>query len=64
MTGRSEALLRAEALWRSWEAHRLDPERGIAVRLRDFADSQLAALLRDRPPSPPTAPTCIPRGRR
>ncbi|MEP6463018.1 MAG: DUF4913 domain-containing protein [Frankiaceae bacterium] len=42
-----EAVLRLEALWRSWEAHRLDPDRGIAVWLRDFADPQLTALLHD-----------------
>ena len=42
-----EAVLRLEALWRSWEIHRLDPGRGMATWLRDFADNQLAALLAD-----------------
>lgn len=42
-----EAVLRLEALWRSWEVHRLDPRRGIATWLRDFLDGQLAALLDD-----------------
>jgi len=42
-----EAVLRLEALWRSWEVHRLDTDRGIAVWLRDFLGGQLAALLDD-----------------
>ena len=42
-----EAVLRLEALWRSWEIHRLDRGRGMATWLRDFADAQLAALLAD-----------------
>jgi hypothetical protein len=42
-----EAVLRLEALWRSWEIHRLDPGRRMATWLRDFADNQLAALLAD-----------------
>jgi len=40
-----EALLRLEALWRSWEALRLDPTLGIATWLTNYADPQLAALL-------------------
>ena len=40
----AEAIVRLEALWRSWEAARLDPDRGIAVWLRDFGDPQLAQL--------------------
>ncbi|MFP5376538.1 MAG: DUF4913 domain-containing protein [Acidimicrobiia bacterium] len=41
----AEALLRLEALWRSWEALRLDPTLGIATWLRDYLDPQLAALM-------------------
>ena len=40
-----EARLRLEALWRSWEALRLDPALGIATWLTNYADPQLAALL-------------------
>jgi hypothetical protein len=40
-----EARLRLEALWRSWEALRLDPTLGIATWLTNYADPQLAALL-------------------
>jgi hypothetical protein len=40
-----EAHLRLEALWRSWEALRLDPTLGIATWLTNYADPQLAALL-------------------
>lgn len=40
-----EALLRLEALWRSWEALRLDPTLGIATWLTNYADPQLAVLL-------------------
>jgi hypothetical protein len=40
-----EALFRLEALWRSWEALRLDPTLGIATWLTNYADPQLAALL-------------------
>jgi hypothetical protein len=39
-----EALLRLEALWRSWEALRLDPTLGMATWLTNFADPQVAAL--------------------
>jgi hypothetical protein len=40
----AEAISRLEALWRSWETHRLDPLRGMAVWYRDFLDGQLAVL--------------------
>ena len=40
-----EAQLRLEALWRSWEALRLDPTLGVATWLTNYADPQLAALL-------------------
>jgi hypothetical protein len=39
-----EALLRLEALWRSWESLRLDPTLGMATWLTNYADPQLAAL--------------------
>ena len=41
----AEAISRLEALWRSWEAARTDPFRGIATWYRDFLDPQLAVLL-------------------
>lgn len=40
----AEVISRLEALWRSWEAQRLDPLRGMALWYRDFLDSQLAVL--------------------
>ena len=39
-----EAVTRLEALWRSWETLRLDPNLGIATWLTTFLDPQLAAL--------------------
>jgi len=39
-----EAVTRLEALWRSWEALRLEPNLGIATWLTSFLDPQLAAL--------------------
>ena len=39
-----EALTRLEALWRSWEALRLDPNLGIATWLTSYLDPQLVAL--------------------
>lgn len=39
-----EAIVRLEALWRSWEALRLDPLLGMASWLRDHLDSQLPQL--------------------
>ena len=39
-----EAVTRLEALWRSWETLRLDPNLGIATWLTSFLDPQLAAL--------------------
>jgi len=41
----AEAISRLEALWRSWEAARLDVLRGMAVWYRDFLDPQLPVLL-------------------
>jgi hypothetical protein len=40
----AEAVLRLEALWRSWETLRLDPNLGMATWLTNFLDPQLAAL--------------------
>ena len=39
-----EALSRLEALWRSWEALRLDGTTGMSVWWRDHLDPHLAAL--------------------
>lgn len=41
----TEAIVRLEAMWRSWEHLRLDPATGMSVWLRDHADPQLAALM-------------------
>ena len=40
-----EAVMRLDALWRSWEALRLDPALGISVWMRDHADHHLAVLM-------------------
>ena len=40
-----EAVVRLEALWRSWEYLRLDPALGISSWLRDHADHHLRVLL-------------------
>jgi hypothetical protein len=41
----AEALSRLDALWRAWEALRLDAGTGLSVWWRDHADHHLAALL-------------------
>ena len=41
----AEAIIRLEALWRTWETMRLDPDTGMATWLRDYLDPQLTALL-------------------
>ncbi len=41
----AEAIVRLEALWRSWEQLRLDPATGMSVWLRDHADPHMAVLL-------------------
>jgi hypothetical protein len=41
----AEALSRIDALWRAWEALRLDPGTGLSVWWRDHADHHLAVLL-------------------
>ncbi len=40
-----EAVSRLDALWRAWEALRLDPGTGLSVWWRDHADHHMAALL-------------------
>ena len=39
-----EAIVRLEAMWRSWELLRLDPTTGMGVWFRDHADHQLPIL--------------------
>jgi hypothetical protein len=41
----TEAVSRLEALWRSWEYLRLDPNLGISVWMRDHLDHHMAILL-------------------
>lgn len=41
----TEAIMRLEALWRSWEHLRLDPAMGLSVWLRDHADHHLGVLM-------------------
>jgi hypothetical protein len=45
-----EAVTRLTALWRSWEAFRLEPATGISDWLRDHLDHHLAVLLDRRGP--------------
>ncbi|RGE19091.1 DUF4913 domain-containing protein [Leucobacter sp. wl10] len=40
-----EAISRLEALWRAWEALRLEPSFGMSVWWRDHADHHMAVLL-------------------
>jgi hypothetical protein len=40
-----EAISRLEALWRAWEALRLEPTFGMSVWWRDHADHHMAVLL-------------------
>ena len=40
-----EAVLRLEALWRSWEYLRTDPALGMSVWLRDHADHHMPVLF-------------------
>lgn len=46
----AEAIVRLEALWRSWEALRHDPELGMGTWLRDHLDPQRAVLMGDGGP--------------
>ena len=41
----AEAVIRLEAMWRSWEQARLDPATGISTWLRDHADYHLSILM-------------------
>ena len=40
-----EAIIRLEALWRSWEQLRLDPSTGVSTWLRDHADHHMSVLF-------------------
>lgn len=40
-----EAIVRLEAMWRSWEHLRLDPATGVSAWLRDHADHHLGVLM-------------------
>ena len=41
----AEAIMRLEAMWRSWEALRHDPATGMSDWLKDHADHHLAVLM-------------------
>lgn len=41
----AEAIIRLDAMWRSWETLRLDPATGMSVWLKDHADYHLAVLM-------------------
>lgn len=41
----AEAIIRLEALWRTWEQLRLDPVAGMATWLRDHLDHHLPILM-------------------
>lgn len=45
-----EAVVRLEALWRTWEVLRLDPAFGMATWLREHLDPQRAVLFGDEGP--------------
>ena len=47
-----EAIIRLEALWRSWESLRQDPATGMSVWWRDHADHHMAVLMS------PSGPFC------
>ena len=55
----AEAVTRLEALWRSWEVLRLDPNLGIATWLTTYLDPLLVVLLSRAGPSwtPKKTPT-------
>jgi hypothetical protein len=52
----AEAVTRLEALWRSWEALRLDANLGIATWLTTYLDPNLAVLLGRSGPFAPCTP--------
>lgn len=41
----AEAVLRLDAMWRSWEVAALDPVRGMALWIRDVLDPNLTVLF-------------------
>lgn len=45
-----EAIARLDALWRAWEALRLDPAMGMSVWFRDHADIHMPVLFSDDGP--------------
>ncbi|MFK5691351.1 DUF4913 domain-containing protein [Ornithinimicrobium sp. LYQ92] len=45
-----EAIVRLEALWRSWEHLRLDAATGMSIWLRDHADHHMSVLLDEHGP--------------
>lgn len=45
-----EAIVRLEAMWRSWEHLRLDPATGMSIWLRDHADHHMVVLLDEQGP--------------
>jgi hypothetical protein len=57
-----EAVLRLEALWRSWESLRLDPQTGMAVWLRDYADHQIPRIMAPNGPFARCQPDRAQRG--
>ena len=48
-----EAVIRLEALWRSWEFLRRDPSTGMSVWWRDHADTHMAVLMDQQGPFAP-----------
>jgi hypothetical protein len=69
----AEAITRLEAIWESWERHRLEPGTGMAVWWRAYADPHMAVLTdrdagplhkcdasKDRHEVPPVWPSNLP----
>ena len=55
-----EAVLRLDAMWRSWEQARLDPATGMATWLRDTADYHMGILMSAQGPFGNAQDTCDP----
>lgn len=55
-----EAVLRLDAMWRSWEQARLDPATGMATWLRDTADYHMAILMSPQGPFGTSQDACDP----
>jgi len=55
-----EAVLRLDAMWRSWEQARLDPATGMATWLRDVADYHMGVLMSAQGPFGTSQDTCDP----